>query len=234
MIPSSIRKLPAPPRKPWAWIIGRLCITTHNQAANAPFIDPCTVSADNGRTYRGRSILLSPWRRDRHHQTKPQRALVLAWGRSMAEIHRAEVDRLRKESAMWKECAVCLENSLKRERQRAQQAETRLAEFEQPDPPPEIRIFADRKVIELDGHYDMSLADMRTPDELVRRIYHLSEKTWVTRDVFRAMIEFACHGHGWPHYDGTSGPPAIPSAFYRGLLANGSPDDAPSERAAGV
>lgn len=233
MIPSSIRKLPAPPRKPWAWIIGRLCITTCNQAANAPFIDLCTANADNGRTYRGRAILLAPWRRDRHHQTKPQRALVLAWGRSSKDALQAEIETLRKESAMYAELARFLE---KRIREMRATAPPPPDEDDRPESSrePEIRIFAESGWIELDGHYDMQLADMRTKDELMWKLYHLSEKTWVTKDVLRAVIEFACHGHGWPLYNGCSGPPPIPSAFYRGLLATGSPDDAAGERAAGI
>ena len=196
MIPHSIKQLPSQPRKPWAWIIGRLCITACNQAANSPFIDECTVSADNGRTYRGRCILLAPWRRDRHRQTRPQRAFVLAWGRSTVDLLRAEVETLKRRKAIAEEVARELQKALRNQRV-AMQAQVAVADDDEIDPPV---ISPDGQMIEYDSHYQIELAEIRTPIELVQWLYHLSMKTWVKRDDLRTLMEFACRGRGWPMF----------------------------------
>lgn len=61
-------------------IIGPLCVTVTNQGAGAPLADRCwTREKGGGRVWRGRAILLTPWRRDRYGASLMQKALVVGW-----------------------------------------------------------------------------------------------------------------------------------------------------------
>lgn len=63
-------------------------VTTGRQSAGAPLADHCYTSLktvnDDGAVLRetkfeGRAILLTPWRRNEHGESRAQRTLVLGW-----------------------------------------------------------------------------------------------------------------------------------------------------------
>lgn len=60
----------------WIW---KMMLTTCVQAAGAPFCDLVSGTDQQGRRYRGRCFLLTPWRRNRFGESVPQRALVVGW-----------------------------------------------------------------------------------------------------------------------------------------------------------
>jgi len=62
-----------------AWIFGRLVITTTKQSGGAPFVDECGGQTIEGRSWRGRAVLLNPWRKDRYGDRLPGLALCLGW-----------------------------------------------------------------------------------------------------------------------------------------------------------
>ena len=64
-----------------AWTLGRLLVTTGNQAGGAPLIDRAMSSTEDGRRYMGYGMLLAPWRRNRYGESLPQRMLVIGWKR---------------------------------------------------------------------------------------------------------------------------------------------------------
>lgn len=64
-----------------AWVIGRLCVTSCNQAQGAPWVDRCWSRTPSGECFAGIAILLTPWRRNRFGETLMQRALVIGWRR---------------------------------------------------------------------------------------------------------------------------------------------------------
>lgn len=59
--------------------IGRLVLTTCMQAQGAPVVDRCSGVSAEGRSYRGRAILLKPWKRG--ERSISARALVIGWFR---------------------------------------------------------------------------------------------------------------------------------------------------------
>lgn len=60
-----------------AVIAGRLVISTAMQGQGAPIIDGAFGRTDTGRHYRGRAILLKPWKRG--ERSIRARALVIGW-----------------------------------------------------------------------------------------------------------------------------------------------------------
>jgi hypothetical protein len=68
------------PGLPWrVRKIGRLILTTCTQAGRAPFVDDGWTKDQEGNTYASKVILLAPWRRNRHGERPPMRALVVGW-----------------------------------------------------------------------------------------------------------------------------------------------------------
>jgi hypothetical protein len=67
--------------------VGRLIVTTAMQGGGAPLFDRCRVEDRDGWAYYGWLMLLTPWRRNRYGESKPQRGLVVGW----AEYARASV-----------------------------------------------------------------------------------------------------------------------------------------------
>ena len=61
--------------------IGRLMLTTCNQAAGAPLMDSCTTRDQAGNVYHGKCFLLKPWRKNKWGEHLPQPAMVIAWRR---------------------------------------------------------------------------------------------------------------------------------------------------------
>jgi hypothetical protein len=59
--------------------LGRLVVTTCSQPAGAPFIDDAWTNDVDGRHYTSKAILLTPWRRTRHGERPPMRAVVVGW-----------------------------------------------------------------------------------------------------------------------------------------------------------
>ena len=62
-----------------AWRIGRLLLTHCNQALGAPIVDYAFSRDIDGNNYRGRAILLKPWRKNKYGEHLPQPALIIAW-----------------------------------------------------------------------------------------------------------------------------------------------------------
>ena len=62
-----------------ALVVGRLLLTTVQQAHGAPMIDGASGSTEGGRSYSAMAIHLAPWRRDRHGERLPALALVVGW-----------------------------------------------------------------------------------------------------------------------------------------------------------
>lgn len=60
--------------------LGSLIFTTVLQAANPPLVDKaCVRDEQDGQRFRGKAILLTPWRRNRYGNRPPyQLALVVA------------------------------------------------------------------------------------------------------------------------------------------------------------
>jgi hypothetical protein len=52
-------------------------LTTCMQGQGAPIVDSCRGVTAEGRTYRGRAILLKPWKRG--ERSISARALVIGW-----------------------------------------------------------------------------------------------------------------------------------------------------------
>jgi len=72
----------AEPRLPFkAWRIGRLLLTHCNQAHGAPMMDDSTSRDADGHRYKGKAILLKPWRKNGYGEHLPQPAVVIAWRR---------------------------------------------------------------------------------------------------------------------------------------------------------
>lgn len=76
------------------YTIGRLLLTTCNQGGGAPVIDRATSTTEDGRCFEGRAILLTPWRRNRHGEAEPQRALFIGTRRRRAAVKRARWERI--------------------------------------------------------------------------------------------------------------------------------------------
>lgn len=64
-----------------SWIIGRLVVSTTHQASGAPIVDRAFTRDEQGRTYAGVAIHLSPWRRNCYGDRDLGLALVLGWRR---------------------------------------------------------------------------------------------------------------------------------------------------------
>lgn len=59
--------------------LGHWVFTTVKQAANCPLVDGASVTDIDGRRYRGKAILLTPWRHNRYGDRPPfQLAFVVA------------------------------------------------------------------------------------------------------------------------------------------------------------
>ena len=48
--------------------------------------------------------------------------------------------------------------------------------------------------------YDISLSDIKTNKQLVQWIHHLTEKTWVTREIVHDVIDAAVFANKLPFY----------------------------------
>ena len=52
----------------------------------------------------------------------------------------------------------------------------------------------------IDDHYEIQLHQIDTHEKLLRWIFHLSQKTWVTATVIRRLCEIAADQNGWNLY----------------------------------
>ena len=60
-------------------ILGKLVVTTCNQASGAPLVDKAFAQDVYSRKYKGWAILLTPWKRNRYGESLLQKALVVGW-----------------------------------------------------------------------------------------------------------------------------------------------------------
>ena len=66
------------------------------------------------------------------------------------------------------------------------------------DQEPTIEIEGDCVII--DGHYEIELHQIDSHEKLLRWIFHLSQKTWVTATLIRRLCEIAAAQNGWNLY----------------------------------
>jgi hypothetical protein len=52
----------------------------------------------------------------------------------------------------------------------------------------------------IDGHYEIELHQIDTHEKLLRWIFHLSQKTWMTATVIRSICEIASSSNEWNLY----------------------------------
>ena len=65
--------------------IGPLIVTTCRQPTGAPLIDDGWTIDQEGNRYASRSVLLTPWRKNRYGEHERQRALTIGWRVSHSE-----------------------------------------------------------------------------------------------------------------------------------------------------
>ncbi len=70
----------------WSLIIWRFCLTSTLQGHGAPLADKCTSIDNKRRSYKGRAILLQPWKRNGYGESLPQIALVIGWRRKIKVV----------------------------------------------------------------------------------------------------------------------------------------------------
>lgn len=58
---------------------GRLIITSCRNTEGAPVVDDSFTNDQEGNRYRSKTILLTPWRKNRYGEHVRQRALVIGW-----------------------------------------------------------------------------------------------------------------------------------------------------------
>ena len=59
--------------------VWRLIVTTCRQPTGAPLVDDAYVNDAEGHRYTGKSILLTPWRKNEYGEHARQRALTVGW-----------------------------------------------------------------------------------------------------------------------------------------------------------
>lgn len=61
--------------------LGRLIVTTYHNGTGAPIVDDAFVRDQEGNEYVGKSILLTPWRKNEYGEHRRQLALTIGWRR---------------------------------------------------------------------------------------------------------------------------------------------------------
>ncbi|WP_158755343.1 hypothetical protein [Dyella sp. S184] len=51
-------------------------------------------------------------------------------------------------------------------------------------------------VINVHNEYNIALSSCNTHEKILGWVFHLTEKTWISRDVLRRFILVACHENG--------------------------------------
>ena len=74
--PAAAKRLPYKGRR-----LGRLIVTTCHNGAGAPIVDDSFIHDQEGNEYVGKSILLTPWRKNEYGERRRQRALTIGWRR---------------------------------------------------------------------------------------------------------------------------------------------------------
>ena len=61
-----------------------------------------------------------------------------------------------------------------------------------------VTVVDDHIVINVHYEYNIPLSRCNTHEKILGWAYHLTEKTWMSRDVLRYFIQVACHKSGLP------------------------------------
>lgn len=71
------RRLPFKGHRFW-----KLILTTCRQPTGAPVVDDAWINDQEGHRYKGKSILLMPWRKNAYGEHAAQRAFTVGWRES--------------------------------------------------------------------------------------------------------------------------------------------------------